>query len=259
MHDKFLKRKLEEITRSQVDPSSKEEESSARLPWDYSPPVLQLDGAENFQYVYSSDVNLTIRLKVKEFTRTQATLLAGQCLYQVAEEGISLGDWMTLEFLYSYLLGQKRESLELKNFKELELSLILKVVLLSGTFLGLEGRKELPEDIRLLVKASRWIPNKRTYQSRKGQYSLSKYLEVRIVPIDNLIERTKGNIRYSSYCKGYGESSHMGRRQKTRTSAELDGIPVDLERDQTLRLDLLNLATSMNLILAELKYTRQRK
>lgn len=252
-------------TRKNFDPAlnpprnSESTESSARLPWDYSPPVLKVSGAENFQFVYSTEVNLTIRLKVNEFTRKQATLIAGQVLYQVSTEGITLGDWMTLEFLYSYLLGQKREALEMKNFKELELSLLLKVVLLSGTFLGLEGKKELPEDIRQLVLASRWVPNKRTYYSRLNQFQLNKFLEVRIVPVDNLIERTKGNIRYSSYCKGYGESSHMGRRQKTRASAELDGIPVDLEKDQTLRLDLFNLSTVMNSILAEMKYTKQRK
>jgi hypothetical protein len=234
-------------------------EFSARLPWDYSPPVLEVEGSENFQFVYSTEVNLTIRLRIKEFTRKQATIISGQALYKVATEGITLGDWMTLEFLYSYLLGQKRESLELKNFKELELSLLLKVVLLSGTFIGLEGKRKLPEDICLLVLASRWVPNRRTYFSRSSLYSLNKFLEVRIVPIDNLIERTKGNIRYSSYCKGYGESSHMGRRQKTRSSPELDGIPVDIEREQTVRLDLLNISTVMNLILKELKYTTQKK
>jgi hypothetical protein len=78
---------------------------------------------------------------------------------------------------------------------------------------------------------SKWIPNKRTYFSRKASFQLNKFLQVQIVPIDTLIERSKGNVRYSSYCKGYGESSHMGRRQKTRTSAELDGIPVDFDRE----------------------------
>jgi hypothetical protein len=248
-----------DLSSRRLPPDTEGNESSARLPWNYSPPVLQVKGAEDFQFVYSNDVNLTIRLRVNEFTRKQATIITGQVLYQVATEGITIGDWMTLEFLYSYLLGQKRESLELKNFKELELTLLLKVVLLSGTFIGLEGRKEIPEDISTLVLASRWIPNRRTYFSRISQYRIDKFLEVRIVPIDNLIERTKGNIRYSSYCKGYGESSHMGRRQKTRSSAELDGLPVDLERDQTVRLDLFNLSTVMSLVLAEIKYSSQRK
>lgn len=234
-------------------------ESSARLPWNYSPPVLAVEGAEQFRFVYSTDVNLTIRLRVSEFTRKQATLLAGQALFEIVHKGISIGDWMILEFLYSYLLGSKQEALKMKNFKELELTLLLKVVLLGGTYMGLEGRNEIPQDIKSLVLASKWIPSQRTWNSRKVMFRMNKFLEVRIVPIDNLIERTKGNVRYSSYCKGYGESSHMGRRQKTRPSPELDGIPVDLEKEQTVRLDLSNISTVMNLILKEIKYSQQKK
>lgn len=234
-------------------------EASARLPWDYSPPTLGVKGAELTQFVYSLDVNLTIRLLVSEFSRKQATLLVGQALFEVAQEGLSIGDWMILEFLYSYLLGSKSEPLVLKNPKELELALLLKIVLISGTFMGLEGRKELPEDIRSLVLGSKWVPSRRTWSSRKDLYRMNKFIEVRIVPIDNLIERTKGNIRYSSYCKGYGESSHMGRRQKLRPSPESDGIPVDLEKEIAVRLDLYNLPTVMNLILKEIKYSPQKK
>lgn len=96
------------------DKSLEGTESSARLPWNYSPPTLKVEGADRFSLIYSTEVNLTIQLKVKEFTRKQATLLAGQALYQVLNEGITLGDWMTLEFLYSYLLGQKLEPLFVK-------------------------------------------------------------------------------------------------------------------------------------------------
>jgi len=206
-------------------------ESSARLPWDYSHPTLQVEGAEHFHMVYSTEVNLTIRLKVKEFTRKQATLLVGQSLYQVLTEGISIGDWMVLEFLYSYLLGSKQYPTQVKNYKEFELLLLLKIVLLSGNWMGLEEKVQLPEDIQNLLKLSKWIPNKRTFFSRKASFQMNKFLQVQIVPIDTLIERSKGNERYSSYCKGYGESSHMGRRQKTRPSSELDGEPVDLDRE----------------------------
>jgi len=253
------KQTLSDLSYNKPSSFSEGNESSARLPWDYSPPVLKVKGAEQVQFVYSCDVNLTIRLLVSEFTRKQATLLTGQALFEVAQKGISIGDWMILEFLYSYLLGSKEEALRLKNFKELELTLLLKVVLLSGTFMGLEGRKELPEDIKSLILASRWVPSYRTWHSRKVSFQMNKFLEVRIVPIDNLIERQKGTVRYSSYCKGYGESSHMGRRQKTRPSSELDGIPVDLEKDQTVRLDLFEISTVMSLILKEIKYQHKKR
>lgn len=252
-------RKQPNLSQSLPPPLVEATESSTRLPWDYSHPTLKVEGAEHFQMVYSTEVNLTIRLKVKEFTRKQATLLVGQSLYEVSTDGISIGDWMVLEFLYSYLLGSKQFPTQVKNYKELELLLLLKVVLLSGSWLGLDGKSQLPEDILSLIKMSRWIPNKRTYFSRKASFQLNKFLQVQIVPIDTLIERSKGNVRYSSYCKGYGESSHMGRRKKTRASAELDGIPVDFDREEVnlIPFDLVPLVQRS--IQLERKYRPKKK
>lgn len=229
-------------------------EAFARLPSDYSPPILAVEGNEQFSLLYSSDVNLTIRLKVSEFTRKQATLLAGQALYLVSTEGITIGDWMILEWLYSYLLGSKLDPLRVKNYKELELLLILKVVLLSGTWMGLVGRSQLPDDVRALIANSKWVPNKRTYFSRKNLFSFEKFLQVRIVPIDFLIERQKGTVRYSSYCKGYGESSRLGRRQKTRPSAELDGDEVNLDKEEQVTVPLTQIGHILDLVVAELRY-----
>jgi len=233
-------------------------EFSPRLPSDYSPPTLSIEGFEEYQKIYSSDVNLTIRLKVNEFSRKQATLICGQVLYLVAHKGLGILDWMILEFLYSYLLGSKLEYLQLKNFKEFELSLLLKIVLLSGTWIDLEGKSQLPEDIKLSILHSKWVPNKRTYHSRENLYRLDKFLQVRIVPIDNLIERSKGTIRYSSYCKGYGESSHLGRRLKTRPSAELDGEPVDLEKETLPKVPLLEISQILQLVMLEIKYQNRK-
>lgn len=234
-------------------------ESSARLPSNYSPPTLAVEGAELFPLIFTTDVNLTIRLKVTEITRKQITLLAGQCLYEVLTEGLSLGDWITLEFLYSYLIGSKLDPLYINNPKEVELALLLKVVLIGGSWIGLEGKVQLPEDIQVLLRSSKWVPNSRTYQSRKEMFRLSKYLQVRIVPVDDLIDRSKGTIRYSSYCKGYGESSRMGRRQKTRPSPELDGEEVDLEKENLIKFPLQQIGQLLQIVLVETRYKLQKK
>jgi len=256
-----MKKKKRNFPQSQFSTSNltKGSESSARLPSDYSLPTLAIRGAEDFQMIYSSDVNLTIQADLKEFSRKQATLLAGQSLYLVLKEGISILDWMVLEFLYSFLLGNKQYPTQIRNPKELELLLLLKVTLLSGTWMSLEGKREIPEDVRLLLESSQWIPNERTYSSRKSLYQLNKFLSVRIVPIDNLIDRSKGNLRYSSYCKGYGESSRMGRRQRTRPSAELDGEPVDLEREEVFRLPFSMVPLVLSSIQLERKYRPKKR
>jgi hypothetical protein len=185
-------------------------------------------------------------------------MLTGIALSDVALQGLSLSDWMILEYFYSSLLGNKRDPLERKDSREVELLLLLKVVLLSGTWMGLEDKREIPQDVQELLLSSRWVPKGRTVASWRSSYSLKKFLEIRAVLLDVAFERSKGTIRYSSYCKGYGESSHMGRRQKTRPSAELDGEPVDIEKEQTIRFDLLNIQQVLSAVLLEIKYSSQK-
>jgi len=203
----------------------------------------------------SIECQLTIRTKV-ELSRQQACLLAGISLFEIAYTGIGLTDWIVLEWLYSFLLGNKQSPLERKDPKERELALLLKIVLISGTWMGLEEKKKLPTDIRSLIMTSKWVPSIRTYSSWKETYRLDKFLEVQIVPLELVYERSKGTKRYSSYCKGYGESSRMGRRQKTRPSAELDGEPVEMEEKEISRPDQLRLT---ELVLKEIKYRQKKK
>jgi hypothetical protein len=232
-------------------------ESSARLPSDYSPPTFAVKGSdEEYFGAISFDVQMTVRSKV-DFTRKQLCMLSGFALSEVTEKGLGLSDWMILEWLYCNLLGNKQEYLQRKDKVEFELCLLLKVVLLGGTWMGLEGKVELPEDIQKLVLSSKYVPSGRTKASWKQSWNLEKFLEIRAVPLDVLLERTGNTTRYSSYCKGYGESSRMGRRQKTRPSAELDGEPVDLEKDKMMNLDLLRISQILTAVLLEEKYTHR--
>jgi hypothetical protein len=237
--------------------SSRGSESSARLPSNYSPPTLQVKGSsEEYFRAISFDVQMTVRAKV-DFTRKQLCMLSGLALSEVAEKGLSLSDWMVLEWLYCNLLGNKQEYFERKDFKEFELTLLLKIVLLGGTWMGLEGKVQLPEDIQKLILSSKLVPTGRTKASWLQSWDLKKFIEIRAVPLDVLLERSKSTTRYSSYCKGYGESSRMGRRQKTRPSAELDGEPVDLEKDSSVRLDLNQIEHILSAVLLELKYQQK--
>lgn len=243
---------------SSLDPLSSERilrgsESSARLPSNYSPPTLAVEGSEEYFGAISFDVQMTVRSKV-DFTRKQLCMLSGLALSDVAEMGMKLSDWMVLEWLYCNLLGNKQDYFERKDPREFELSLLLKVVLLGGTWMGLEDKVQLPKDIQDLIFNSKSVPKGRTKSSWRQNWDLKKFIEIRAVPLDVLLERSKNTTRYSSYCKGYGESSRMGRRQKTRPSAELDGEPVDLEKEQTVRLDLLRIGHILSAVLLELKY-----
>lgn len=231
-------------------------ESSARLPSDYSPPTLAVKGSEEYNRAISFDVQMTVRSKV-DFTRKQLCMLSGIALSDVAEMGMSLSDWMVLEWLYSSLLGNKQSPFERKDPREFELSLLLKICLLGGTWMKLEGKVELPGDIQELLLTSKYVPSGRTKASWRQSWNIAKFLEIRAVPLDVLMERSKSTIRYSSYCKGYGESSRMGRRQKTRPSAELDGEAVDLEKDKMMNLDLQQIGLLLSAVLLETKYSQR--
>lgn len=230
-------------------------ESSARLPWDYSQPTLKVKNISAFESTLSFECQVTIRAKV-ELSRHQVCILSGVTLFDVAHQGLKISDWILLEWLYSYLLGSKKEPLERNDPKERELALLLKIVLISGTWMGLEEKKELPRDIQELIFSSKWVPSLRTYNSWKQNYVLDKFLEVQIVPLELVMERSKGTKRYSSYCKGYGESSRMGRRQKTRPSAELDGEPVSMERKEISKPEEARLT---QLVLKEIQYKTKGK
>lgn len=236
--------------------SSRGSEISARLPSNYSPPTLSVKGAEEYTRTISFDVQVTVRSKV-DFTRKQLCMLAGLALSDVAERGIGLSDWMVLEYLYSQILGNKQTPYERKDKREFELSLLLKITLLSGTWMGLESKKTIPQDVQELILLSPYVPKARTKGSWKQNWDIAKFLEFRAVPLDVLLERSKNTNRYSSYCKGYGESSRMGRRLKSRPSAELDGEPVDLEKDKMMNLDLLRISQILSAVLLETKYSKK--
>jgi len=231
-------------------------EFPARLPSDYSQPTLSVKGAEKYSRTISFDVQVTVRSKV-DFTRRQLCMLSGIALSDVIGQGLSLSDWMILEYLYSSLLGNKLSPYEMKDQVEFELSLLLKIVLLAGDWMSFEKKVQLPEDVRQLILSSRLVPKGRTKASWRQSWDIKKFIEIQTVPLDVLLERSSNTSRYSSYCKGYGESSRMGRRQKTRPSAELDGEPVNLEKDKLIKLDRQNIPLATLAVLLELKYLKR--
>lgn len=216
---------------------TKEPNLNPRLPWNYSPPSLQVEGTNGVNSLFSIEIQWTVRTKV-ELSKKEMTLLGSLALRKVCSNGITLVDWIILEYLYSSLLGEKRSPLEIRSNKEdilpdhlrleirrrREIAYLLKLVLLSVDTSNLfEGKISIPFSILQQVEISEYVPSERTLRSWESHYSLDKFLKFGTVPLDTFLERRKDSVRYSSYCKGYGESSHMGRRKKTRPSAELDG------------------------------------
>lgn len=173
------------------------------------------------------DIHLTVRRKV-QISRRKLTLLAAMKVREVLLFGIDLGEYILLEYLLNSLVGS-RKTLELKEEREKETSLVIQLVLQSSrpSF----EKKEIPEDVRSFAESSKWIPNKRSYYSWRENLVFDKYLTVETVPVESVFERSLGSKRYSSYTKGYGETGPDGHKKRTPPSAELDGEPVSLEKE----------------------------
>jgi len=202
--------------------------SPNRLPSVHSPSSLKVQGdKEEIRFSNLVDYQLTVRPKV-ELTRYQVSMLLMIKSYECYKFGIDFVNWITLEYLFSRLLGSKKVW-DVRDPKERKSLTLANLILLTSqnSWLQLGERVELPKEIKLYLENSGLIPSERVIFSRLEYWKPEKFLEVRAVPLDVFLERESKSSRYSSYCKGYGESGRLGRRVKTRPSAELDGEDED--------------------------------
>lgn len=202
--------------------------SSARLPSDYSLTNLRVRGIEgksNLSELF--DYQLTVRPKV-ELTQFQCSMLLEIKCFEVYKTGIDFVNWLTLEYLFSRLLGSKKVW-EIRDIKQRRVLTLANLILLTtqNSWLSLGEKTDLPKMISNYLEESGLLPSERTFFSRIEYWRPEKFLEVRAVPLDVFLTREERTSRYSSYTKGYGESSRLGRRLKTRPSAELDGEDED--------------------------------
>jgi hypothetical protein len=92
-----------------------------------------------------------------------------------------------------------------------------------GEWINLEARIDInDEDVRAAVQSTDWLPDQRTYNSWLQAYQLRTWFDIRIVPVDILLERSNETEAYSGYTKGYGEGGRR-LRETTPYSSELDG------------------------------------
>jgi len=167
--------------------------------------------------------------------------------------------YLAMEHLSSLLIGQKPTYLEIKSEKERRCSGVTTILLQSigGRELTIWDKIEVPRQITQKIIEEKLILDKRVYGSRFSKWIPENFIQIRAVPLSVQFERVKGQSeRYSSYCKGYGESHPSAHYKKTKPSSELDGETED--RDFLSLTDIKNL-----LILTQLemraKYLRANR
>jgi hypothetical protein len=172
--------------------------------------------------ILSVESHITIR-PIVELSRKRISLLLEQEIVRVLSEGFNLMDYFSFEWMVNYLVGS--QSIHTINGKKLS------TVVYGASLILLQYRenwnllyKKVPihSDLKDSLERIFGKLSERKYQSRKTIYDLEKFLLFRIVDVNSVIERGQNTIRYTSYCKGYGESGRSVRRQSTRYSYELD-------------------------------------
>lgn len=204
----------------------------------------------------NSHFYLTVYMKIR-MNRKHLSLVSGLFLRGILKTGINVNDFLVLEFLLDQLLGQKLRPEELKVERELVLALCFQSIFFSLKELSLgEERIELPEEIKLFIDSCKYVPSERTAGSWMQTYPISKFLFIRAVRVEDMIERSSSTIPYDSYCKGYGESHPSQHKIKTKPSAELDGEEVDLIKEGSISIPLLSVQFFLQYQELEMKYLK---
>lgn len=238
---------------SPIDSGSKR--ASARLPSNYSPTIRGIESdKDSTELSILYDYQLTVRPKVELTRYRMSMLLEVECWY-ATRFGINLTSWLIIEYLWERLLGSHKVW-EIRDENERRVLTLANLILLSiqTEWLTLGEHLQVNKNLLEYLEETELLASDRTIQSRKDFWETKSFLEVRAVRMDVMLERESGTVRYSSYTKGYGESSSMGRRQKTRPSAELDG---EEERPEVI-LSLKEIPNLLYLNLLELKRKNHR-
>lgn len=207
----------------------RETNSTSRVASDGSRSNLFQQGREATELLssISMEYHLTVRTHM-DLSRRQASLLLDILNYQSVYFGINFGMYLAMEYLSNVLLGNKLDPLEIGDTNERKTVMVSLILLSSigGKDLNLVIHNLVPQPISQRLIENGLLLNRRVYGSRLQVYRPENILEIRAVPVSTQFDRVKGNSeRYSSYCKGYGESHPSARKSRTSPSPELDGEP----------------------------------
>lgn len=192
------------------------------------PPTLhmQLWVKETELETIKKDFQMTIQANVTNLSAREASMLLMICNVQALRDGLDVTLYLSMEFLYALLTRSGSLNPEEIKDERVRQTCLLSHLILSSvrgewTRMG-ERIKLLDREVLEAISASQWLPTLRTYNSWLQHWDPGKWLSVRIVPLDYLLNRSSYSEPYSSYCKGYGEGSSRGPKT-TPYDYELDG------------------------------------
>jgi len=189
----------------------------------------------------SSDYHLTAEITNSSLTTRDLSLLLDVLNYQIVNFGCNFSMYLALCELYFRVKGNALTAMEVSEPK-IRLTVTVSEILI-GSFkecsFNLYSGYFTQIAVQIKELLSPYLMSKRTYGSRYRTWRPEKFIRIKAVPVNKLIDRPQFRTeRYSGYTKGYGESHGNAHKQKTKPTIELDGSngPDKVERNLILRV-----------------------
>jgi len=206
----------------------------------------------------SLESHITIFAKV-ELSRKRVSLLLEQEIVRILNEGFSIEDYFSFEWMMNYLIGS--QSIHKVNGKKMSVVVYAANLILlqyKNDYQLLYQKTQIHKELKETLLGIFGKISDRKYQARKTVYDLEKFLLVKIESVNSLIDRSQNSVRYSSYCKGYGEGGRSARHQSTRYSYELDRDDSETEPEEFFSFDS-SIHNQEDLFYLEQRIIREKK
>jgi len=200
-----------------------------------------LKNPQDLNEALSTDFHLTAQIPNSSLSQKDLSLLLEVLNYQIVNFGCNLSMYIGLCELYFRVKGNALTAQEV-SIGKIRLTLTVSEILIGAfknTSHSLYSGEFTLISAQLRELLSPYLMSKRTYGSRYRTWRPEKYIRIKAVPVNRLIDRPQFRTeRYSGYTKGYGESHGNAHRKKTKPSIELDGSdkPDKVERNLELRM-----------------------
>jgi len=206
------------------------------------PEVLEVPAQIRFKSVssISMEFQMTIRSKRRIGPKQAAILLTVQSV-EALEGKFYLQSYLALHFLLELCRAYLKSPNVNKDATKKAIALGETVLLASSDqeWFDMVTPRKLPDWKVEKIQQLSWYPNLRTFRSWADYYVPARFLELRIVPLEQFQEHSDNTEPYSGYTKGYHESGRGYRRDgkvygegKTPFDPEIDedlqAVPVDL-------------------------------
>lgn len=196
---------------------------SGRISEPPNPPPKVMEQQLDGNLLISSEILWTVRTKVT-MTRYQKAMVLKYLVCEAVVDGHwTWENWFMGFSLFSDLFGSKDRNLRsIRDKYDRHLAVYTLLCLRFIESSDEETRKEVLQvfqEQRLSISLSR-----RVQFALKPRWRADRWLSIKTEPVESLMERVKNSVRYSGYCKGYGEGGSLAtRRRKSKPTLELDG------------------------------------